>query len=168
MKAHLIILLLCCGTVFSGCSFLSAPLTMMKQLLPLAVKYAPYALMFLEEPSETKLAETPFSERNFHLNWESEVKKEKDNFPELPLSLQKRLEEKGKKIKAVYILPLENSQDMEKFRSLYSDLSSQGHVYYTLTSYDHNNLQQVEKIEHILGQNSTMIYANLPSARVVR
>ncbi len=168
MKAHLIILLLCCGTVFSGCSLLSAPITMMKQLLPLAVKYAPYALMFLEEPSETKLAEAHFPEGNFHLNWENEAKKEKNNFPELPLSLQKRLEEKGKKIKAVYILPLESPQDMEKFRSLYSDLSSQGHVHYTLTSYDHNNPQQAKEIQHILHQNSTMIYATLPNTRVVR
>lgn len=47
-----------CILAMGGCDIFSAPLRLFSELLPIAIKYAPYALMFLEAPSGKDTTET--------------------------------------------------------------------------------------------------------------
>ena len=49
MKVRLT-LLFCMLVLIIGCDVFTAPFRLFQELLPIAIKYAPYALMFLEVP----------------------------------------------------------------------------------------------------------------------
>lgn len=53
-RLHYLVVLILCIFMIAGCDMFSVMFDLFKELLPIAIKYAPYALMFLEAPGESQ------------------------------------------------------------------------------------------------------------------
>ena len=121
-------------------------------MLPLAIKYAPYALMFLEAP-ENGASDV----QSLYEQFEYAQKRPLDAIPALDAILKKEIVEKNKRytIVAVHLDSYEKAQQIQKW------LTANGQTYkirHFIATHDVTDPGASQKIAHLLGQRKTSIF----------
>lgn len=160
MKITLVIFL-CLSLLMTGCEILSAPFKLMAELLPLAIKYAPYALMFLEVPENMDSLPELRSE-----DFQNQVQKlagENSSLPPLlPALTQEMRREKGKLHRLVAI-HLTSMEKVEKVQQWMIENGKKFQIRYAIVGYDSQNAFENAQIRTLLeGQRTIAVLADGP------
>lgn len=150
MKKSLLIIL-CCSFLFAGCDILSAPFKLIADLIPVAIQYAPYALMFLEAPDEK------IDEQDKQLLVDiKQLKVKNKQFPSVIHSLKKQ--RKDSKLKIIVALQIRNKEDIKKFQLLYKKYKAKFKISCRMTKLNTANITEYQRINSFLARNKDVVF----------
>jgi len=158
------VLCLVCSLLLSGCEVLSAPFNLIKELLPLAIKYAPYALMFLEEPDADSPAYADvqqFKEQIALLAQENSLQ-----LPDFYNTLTQEANQRKGKLQYVVALHLENAEKVEQIQNWLMQHEQQFRITYYITAYDTSHPEQFQQTAAYITNCSIPFIADGPLSSI--
>lgn len=148
--------------LFPGCDVLTAPFELFKELLPLAIKYAPYALMFLEEQDPNNPIYADSNQFQQHILTLAESPTPTLQLDSIPNGLCNELPQRKNKLRYVVAIHLSDLDKVERIQSWLASQNSQFRISYLITAYDQSNLQESQTIAELISQNSLTFFADGP------
>lgn len=158
MKIYLLIFLSILSLMM-GCEVLTAPFRLAMELLPLAIKYAPYALMFLELPQEN----IPLENKEFQ-NFSSQVSIVAQSLEKHSLfaSLSSEWSEKKKNLHFVAALHLDTEEKVQKIQNWLIENGAKYQVRYCIVGFDKESAIEYRNIHHLLQEQKIAFFADGP------
>lgn len=147
-RALLVVVCSCILIMNIGCDMFMAPFGLIKELLPIAIKYAPYALMFLEAPADRP------QEQTILLAEEMEVQLLHSFREGAQLrSIDEILQHKLQPHKKYYILAihLQTVDDLQKLQTWMQKTQKQFHIEYHAAICDLSTPASIQNLHNILG-----------------
>lgn len=149
--------------MLGSCDLLMTPITLVTQLipdlLPLAIKYAPYALMFLEAPDQKAIA----SSREIDDRLAIALLDKGNTLPSVPEILMREMNLRANQHVQVVGLYLQSPQEVEKLQKWLSQYREKIPVKIAIGFCDFSNdihYRQMQKC--LVGQKNITFWANGP------
>ncbi len=147
-----IILVLSLALFLSACDALLAPFQLIGELLPLAIKYAPYALMFLETPDDNiRLATIDGFNKEIEILSRDPSLKLSELTTEFPYQISQK-----KNLQYVIALHLDSLQKVEKIQK-WLLTQQQYNISYIITAHNTNMPENLKNISNLV-KNSNFIF----------
>jgi hypothetical protein len=138
-----------------GCELLTWPFALFQELLPIAIKYAPYALMFLEAPEvapETEVASTP---EVLHRLVSEKAQITLSSFPE---TLQQDIQNRNGKPGYIFALFVQSEKDWSRVQSWVAQHKGSLRLRCVPVFCDVSNEFQSQQIQAILAQSPNIAF----------
>ena len=142
-----------------GCEVLTAPFRLAMELLPLAIKYAPYALMFLELPQEN-----PSLENKEFQNFSSQVSFMAQSIENHSLfnSLSKEWNEKKQNLQFVAAFYLDSQEKVQKIQNWLIENGTKYQARYCIVGFERESPIEYQKIHNLLQEQKIAFFADGP------
>ena len=139
--------------IIVGCDFFQAPLSLFQELLPLAIKYAPYALMFIEAPDE-KLKDPNIQ---FCAEFDKITNSNKNEtylYQQIASNLRKN---SGKKL-IVVAIHIDSNEKIDMIKKWVEKNKNTYNISIDVVNHDISNNDHYKKIEKIISIKKNIIF----------
>lgn len=148
--------------VLPGCEVFGAPFALLSELIPLAIKYAPYALMFLEEQDLQNPIYTDANQFQQNISPLAHSFEPTLQLESIATALENEVPQHQGKLRYVVAIHLNDTAKVERIQNWLLSQNKKFKVTYRIAAYNENDLQESQNIAQFVAKNSMLFFADGP------